>query len=163
MGSLSIPATTPRWFWRWWKESESNPKTTSTPAGGRSKRRFITGQTFAGLLRLLRTPKQGCEMKLSVLMSVYAKEYPAFFRVSLESLAAQTLPADEIVIVEDGPLGEELKAVIEVYKSCLPIVSLRLPVNVGLGAALREGLNVCQGEYVARMDSDDICVPERFF
>jgi len=102
-------------------------------------------------------------MKLSVLMSVYARESPAFFRQSLDSIAAQTLPADEVVIVEDGPLGEELKAVIASYKSCLPIVSLRLPANVGLGAALREGLNVCRGEYVARMDSDDICVPERFW
>ena len=96
-------------------------------------------------------------------MSVYARESPAFFRQSLDSIAGQTLAADEIVIVEDGPLGEELKAVIAAYKSCLPIVSLRLPANVGLGAALREGLNVCRGEYVARMDSDDICVPERFW
>jgi glycosyltransferase involved in cell wall biosynthesis len=96
-------------------------------------------------------------------MSVYTKESPAFFRQSLDSIAAQTLPADEIVIVEDGPMGEELKMVIAAYKSCLPIVSLRLPAHVGLGASLREGLNVCRGEYVARMDSDDICVPERFW
>jgi glycosyltransferase involved in cell wall biosynthesis len=95
-------------------------------------------------------------------MSVYAKESPAFFRQSLDSLAAQTLPADEVVIVEDGPLGEDLQSVIADYKSRLPIVSLRLPVNVGLGAALREGLNVCRGECVARMDSDDVCLPERF-
>jgi glycosyltransferase involved in cell wall biosynthesis len=101
-------------------------------------------------------------MKLSVLMSVYRKESPDFFRQSLDSLAAQTLPANEFLIVEDGPLGKELQAVIADYKSRLPIVSLSLPVNVGLGAALREGLNVCGGEFVARMDSDDICVLERF-
>jgi len=95
-------------------------------------------------------------------MSVYGKETPAFLRQSFDSLVAQTLPADEVVIVEDGQLGEELESVIADYKSRLPIESLRLPDNVGLGVALREGLNVCRGEYVARMDSDDICVPERF-
>ncbi len=94
-------------------------------------------------------------MKLSVLMSVYCKESPFFLRQSLDSLVAQSLPADEVVIVEDGPLGEELEAAIDSYRSLLPIVSLRLPVNGGLGAALREGLQVCRGEFVARMDSDD--------
>ncbi|MGB6744181.1 MAG: glycosyltransferase, partial [Terracidiphilus sp.] len=44
----------------------------------------------------------------------------------------------------------------------LPIVSLRLLAHAGLGLALREGLNACRGELVARMDADDICAPERF-
>jgi glycosyltransferase involved in cell wall biosynthesis len=101
-------------------------------------------------------------MKLSVLMSVYYKESPAFLCQCLDSLVAQTLQADEVVIVEDGPLGEALEAAIASYQACLPIVSLRLPVNVGLGGALRAGLPVCWGEYVARMDSDDICMPCRF-
>jgi glycosyltransferase involved in cell wall biosynthesis len=101
-------------------------------------------------------------MKLSVLMSVYDKESPAYLCQSLNSLAIQTLPADEVVIVEDGPLGEPLAATIDAYRNILPIISLALPVHAGLGAALRVGLYACQGEYVARMDSDDICVPNRF-
>jgi glycosyltransferase involved in cell wall biosynthesis len=101
-------------------------------------------------------------MKLSVLMSVYHKESPANLRQSLDSLSAQTLAADEVVIVEDGPLGEPLLAVLDEYRKILPVVSLPLPVQSGLGAALRAGLYLCQAEYVARMDSDDICVPERF-
>jgi O104-antigen biosynthesis beta-1,3-galactosyltransferase len=101
-------------------------------------------------------------MKLSVLMSVYWKESPAFLCQCLDSLVAQTLQADEVVIVEDGPLGDALEAAIASYQVCLPIVSLSLPVNVGLGEALRYGLQVCRGEYVARMDSDDICMPSRF-
>jgi glycosyltransferase involved in cell wall biosynthesis len=101
-------------------------------------------------------------MKLSVLMSVYDKETPDHLRLSLDSLARQTLPADEVVIVEDGPLGEPLDAVISAYRKILPIVILSLPVHAGLGAALRVGLYMCQGEYVARMDTDDISVPERF-
>jgi glycosyltransferase involved in cell wall biosynthesis len=101
-------------------------------------------------------------MKLSVLMTVYFKESPVFLRQCLASLVAQTLPADEVVIVEDGPLGAELEATIAAFKKKLPIVSLRLLVNVGQGEASRAGLNECRGEYVARMDSDDICVPDRF-
>jgi O104-antigen biosynthesis beta-1,3-galactosyltransferase len=101
-------------------------------------------------------------MKLSVLLSVYARESPAFLRESLESLAAQSLPADEVVLVEDGPLGNPLRQTIEEFRARLRIVSLRLPAQAGLGMALREGLSICQGEYVARMDSDDICVTHRF-
>jgi len=101
-------------------------------------------------------------LRLSVLMSVYGKEQASNLCQCLDSLANQTLPAQEVVIVEDGPLGEPLLATIQAYRRLLPIVSLRLPINVGLGAALRAGLFACRGEYVARMDSDDICVPERF-
>jgi glycosyltransferase involved in cell wall biosynthesis len=101
-------------------------------------------------------------MKLSVLMPVYDKETPANLCQCLDSLAIQTLPADEVVIVEDGPLGEELNGTIAAYRKVLPIASLALPIHIGLGAALRAGVYGCRGEYVARMDSDDICVPERF-
>jgi O104-antigen biosynthesis beta-1,3-galactosyltransferase len=101
-------------------------------------------------------------MRLSVLMPVYEKEAPDCLRQSLASLAAQSSPADEVVLVEDGPLGEPLKAAIEGFREVLPIVSLRLPRQQGLSAALRAGLRVCRGELVSRMDSDDISVPWRF-
>lgn len=101
-------------------------------------------------------------MKLSVLMAVYGKESPVFLRQCLDSLVAQTLPADEVVVVKDGPLGDSLEDVLAGYKLRLPIVLLYLPENVGLGEALRAGLTLCRGQYVARMDSDDICVPDRF-
>jgi glycosyltransferase involved in cell wall biosynthesis len=104
----------------------------------------------------------GKEIKLSVLMAVHREESPACLRQCLDSLAAQTLPADEVVIVEDGPLGEPLEAAIAGYRKILPIVSLPLQSSVGLGEALRAGLYMCRGEYVARMDSGDISVPERF-
>ena len=101
-------------------------------------------------------------MKLSVLMSVYSKESAEFLSQSLDSLAAQTLQADEIVVVEDGPLGTKLRDVLSDARKRLPIVEVRLPAHVGLGPALREGLDACGGELVARMDADDICAPNRF-
>jgi glycosyltransferase involved in cell wall biosynthesis len=101
-------------------------------------------------------------MNLSVLMSVYEKETPDCLRQSLESLAAQSLAAGEVVLVEDGPLGKPLYAVIDHFRAILPIVSVPLPEHAGLGAALRVGLERCRGEYIARMDSDDISMPQRF-
>lgn len=78
-------------------------------------------------------------------------------------MLAQTLPADEIVIVEDGPLTTELQRIIEKYKVDYPqiINIVKLPVNVGLGLALNEGLKVCRNELIARMDSDDVSLPTR--
>ncbi|HVZ82157.1 MAG TPA: glycosyltransferase [Terracidiphilus sp.] len=100
-------------------------------------------------------------MKLSVLMSVYAKETPGFLRESLKSLAIQTRPADEVVLVEDGLLSDVLYAVLAEFREVLPIVPLRLSANVGLGEALRQGLDICRGEFVARMDTDDVSLSRR--
>jgi glycosyltransferase involved in cell wall biosynthesis len=101
-------------------------------------------------------------MKLSVLMSVYKNERAAHLKQSLESLALQARPAHEVVLVEDGPLGARLSDTIAEYRRVLPIVTLALPVQGGLGQALCAGLSQCTGELVARMDSDDVCVPRRF-
>jgi glycosyltransferase involved in cell wall biosynthesis len=99
---------------------------------------------------------------LSVLMSVYNNEKPEFLAQSLDSLKLQTYQAEEIVIVEDGPLGRSLSDVIIRYALELPIVSVKLPNNVGLGAALARGICACHGDLIARADSDDICLPDRF-
>lgn len=96
----------------------------------------------------------------SVLIAVYDKEQPSYLRQSLDSIFNQELPPDEVVLVEDGPLNEELKAVIHEYGKKLKIVKLK--ENKGLGLALRKGLDHCSYDIVARMDSDDIAKPKRF-
>jgi len=96
-------------------------------------------------------------------MSLYAKERPLFLRQSLDSVFNQTLKADEVVLVEDGPLTSELYSVVEEYSSKYPQLKIvPLPVNGGLGQALNEGLKHCSYEIVARMDTDDIAKPNRF-
>ena len=50
--------------------------------------------------------------KISVLMSVYKKENPEYLRASLESVLVQTRTADEILMIEDGPLTQELYQVV---------------------------------------------------
>ena len=101
-------------------------------------------------------------MSLSVLMSVYKAEQPAYLRIALESLLAQTVPATEVVLVEDGPLPDPLHEIIAQYRDVLNIRSVRLAQNVGLARALNAGLEHCSHELVARMDTDDISLPERF-
>lgn len=101
-------------------------------------------------------------MKFSVLMSIYAREKPEYLQIALKSLADQTLPADEVVLVEDGPLPDTLHAVIEQWRAALNIRSVRLPENVGLARALNAGLAQCSHELVARMDGDDVSLPDRF-
>ena len=102
-------------------------------------------------------------MDFSVLISIYKKESPVYFREALNSVFAQTLQPAEIVLVKDGPLTPELDAVIEEYSTRYPIFKIVTnETNLGLGLALAKGLSACSYEYVARMDTDDLIAPTRF-
>lgn len=102
-------------------------------------------------------------MQFSVLMSLYAKERPEYLRESLDSVFAQSLPPDEVVLVEDGPLTPELYAVLDEYgKAHEELKRVPLEHNGGLGKALNEGLKHCSYDLIARMDTDDIAKPDRF-
>lgn len=103
-------------------------------------------------------------MKFSVLMTVYKSDNPDYFKISLTSVMKQTVMPDEVVLVKDGPVPEIIQTVIDEIDKQYPgiIRQLQLEKNVGLGLALNEGLKICKYELVARMDSDDICLPERF-
>lgn len=99
----------------------------------------------------------------SVCMSIYKKDSPAFVKMSIDSILSQTLLPKEIVLVIDGPIGIDLQGLITQYESehgnMFNIISLSQ--NKGLGNALRVALENAQCEYVARMDSDDIAIPNR--
>lgn len=99
----------------------------------------------------------------SFLMPVYYKENAGNFKTAIESMLAQTAKPSEIVIVCDGPLTEELDAVLDEYSAKLGemLNIVRLPKNVGVGAASNAGLKACRNELIARMDSDDISEPDR--
>lgn len=102
--------------------------------------------------------------KFSVLISVYHKENPLYFRECLESLMNQTVLPNEIVLIKDGPLTENLENVLNEYvanyTNLFKIIAL--PINKGLGNALSIGILECSFELIARMDADDICVLNRF-
>lgn len=101
--------------------------------------------------------------KYSVLMSVYFKENPNWLEYSIESMMNQTVKPDEFVLVEDGPLTEELDSVVEKYAEKYPKIFnvVKIKKNGGLGPALKLGVENCRNEYIARMDSDDYSVPNR--
>lgn len=104
-------------------------------------------------------------MTISVLMSVYKSEQPVYLDCALKSVwDDQTLKPIQIVLVEDGPLGIELWAVIEKWKNKLGDI-LTLLVNernIGLTKSLNKGISAINGELIARMDSDDISEATRF-
>ncbi len=99
----------------------------------------------------------------SVLMSVYAKESSENLRSCLDGIIGQTVPPEEICIVKDGLLTREIEKVLSEYDSAnaglFSFVSY--PENRGLWHALRIGLPLCRNELVMRMDTDDLCVPDR--
>ena len=76
---------------------------------------------------------------------------------------SQTVPPFEVLLVCDGPLGDGLNEVINHFEAVYPeqFRVIRLEENGGLGNALRIGLDSCQCEIVARMDSDDISLNDR--
>lgn len=102
--------------------------------------------------------------KFSVLMSLYIKEKPEYFDECMKSILANTVLPSEIIIVLDGPISDELKNVLNGYIEENPKLYKIVPLetNQGLGLALKEGIVNCSNEIIARMDTDDICVKDRF-
>lgn len=98
------------------------------------------------------------QKKYSVLMSLYKKENPEYLRLAIDSMLNQTVAPDEIVLVEDGPLTDELYAVLDEYPM---LHRVKNETNLGLGLALNVGLRECRNELVARMDTDDCSKPDR--
>lgn len=104
-------------------------------------------------------------MNFSVLMTTYDGEQPDFLEASLKSvLKEQTVAPNQFVIVVDGPVSEQLNAILVKYKTEYPhIVELVYsPVNQGQSKASAIGFEHIKNELFARMDSDDICVKNRF-
>lgn len=101
--------------------------------------------------------------KVSVLMSVYRNEKASYLYKAIQSMLTQTVMPAEIVIVADGPLIPSLKKVLHDYQCKYPdIFSIYyLAQNHGLAYALAYGLQRCKYNLVARMDTDDIAVPQR--
>lgn len=97
-------------------------------------------------------------------MSVYRNDRPEFFDRALKSITEeQTIKPDEIVLVVDGPVPSGTEEVIAAYSEMYPVFKvIRLEKNGGLGNALRLAVEQASNELIARMDSDDISLPDRF-
>ncbi len=97
-------------------------------------------------------------------MSVYRNDRPEWVREAVESVSIrQTVQPAEVLIVVDGPVGDELANELRVLQKEIPTIRIEwCKENRGLGVALQYGTERVSHELVARMDSDDIAVPNRF-
>lgn len=93
---------------------------------------------------------------VTMLMSVY--NGARFLREAVDSILAQTMPDFEFLIVDDGSI-DETSAILSSYTD--PRIRVVRQENQGLAAALNRGLHLAHTELVARMDADDIALPER--
>tara|TARA_Y100000768_G_scaffold340633_1_gene284629 strand:- start:1467 stop:2474 length:1008 start_codon:yes stop_codon:yes gene_type:complete len=98
------------------------------------------------------------EPKISVLMPVYNGDQ--FLDKSIKSVLEQTYNNFEYIIINDGSTDDSLK-IIESYEDSR-IKIINFSKNMGITAALNDGLKVAKGDYIARQDQDDISHPERF-
>lgn len=101
------------------------------------------------------------DISCSVVMAVYYKDRAEWLKQAIESLLNQSVVSDDIVIVADGPLTPQLDATLQTYENARKISLIRLQKNEGLGNALNVGIKHAKNELIARMDSDDISLPNR--
>ena len=104
------------------------------------------------------------QSRYSVLMSIYIKTTREELKKSVDSMLAQTIPPEEFILVCDGQIKDEVKKLIEEYIEKNPGVFtvLRNRENRGLAYALNCGIEVARNEIIARMDSDDISLCDRY-
>jgi len=97
---------------------------------------------------------------ISVLMSVY-NTAAQYLRAAVESILAQTVSDFEFIIIDDGS-ADGSPQVLREYAARDRRVRLTVRPNKGLTRTLNEGLAQARGEFVARMDCDDVALPDRF-
>ncbi|MDH4460405.1 MAG: glycosyltransferase [Flectobacillus sp.] len=100
--------------------------------------------------------------EISVLMSVY-NEPIEWLRQSVDSILNQTFKDFEFIIIIDKPDATEIIFLLEEYKiKDERILLVKNEVNIGLTKSLNIGLKLAKGNYIARMDADDIALSHRF-
>lgn len=98
---------------------------------------------------------------VSVVMAIY-NEPVEWMRQAIDSILYQSFKDFEFIIINDNPIRVENKEILDEYsaKDSRVIVVLN-EENIGLTKSLNKGLAIASGEYIARMDADDIAMPER--
>jgi glycosyltransferase involved in cell wall biosynthesis len=89
-------------------------------------------------------------------------EPPAYITQSIQSILNQTLNDFELLLIDDSTNLETVSTIDSLVQSDARIKLIRASQRLGFVPALNMGLRQAKGEYIARMDGDDISVPERF-
>lgn len=99
---------------------------------------------------------------VSIIMSAYKKDNPIHLKKAILSIITQTLTDIEVIIIGDGELSLEQLSVLEEYiKADERVKVYRNEQNMGLGYSMNRAISLSRGKYIARMDADDISLPER--
>jgi glycosyltransferase involved in cell wall biosynthesis len=96
---------------------------------------------------------------ISVVVPVYNAS--RYLRAAIGSVLAQTCRDFELIAVDDGS-KDDSKAILESLAAADPRLRIVSRPNTGIVGALNDGLAAAQGEFVARMDADDLALPARF-
>ena len=96
---------------------------------------------------------------VSVVMTVFNTQ--AYVGEAVESVLAQTFSDFELIIIDDGSTDRST-AMLNEYAKRDQRIRLTSRANTGIVAAANEGIGLARGRYLARMDSDDVCLPHRF-
>ena len=95
---------------------------------------------------------------VSVIMPVY--NGASFLKEAIESILKQSIENFELIIINDGST-DGAESIVNSYLSDKLIVFINRSVNKRLVYTLNEGLEKARGKYIARMDADDTCLPDR--
>ena len=98
-------------------------------------------------------------MKLSVLMTNFNEE--RYINESMESILENTIDNFELIIVDDGSTDTSLDIIERWQQIDSRIKLIRNLSNLGVAKSKNLGLAYCSGEFIAMMDADDICMPNR--
>ena len=94
---------------------------------------------------------------VSVILPVYNGE--KYLRACIDSVLAQTYSNFELIILNDGS-GDGSAQIIQAY-SDQRVVYVSNETNMGLIGTLNKAIVLAKGKYIARMDADDVCLPQR--
>ena len=97
------------------------------------------------------------EPRITVLMPVYNGE--AFLREAISSVLCQTFKDFELLVINDGSKDRSVAVIESVHDPRIKVIHNE--VNKGLIYSLNKGFDLARGEYIARMDCDDISLPTR--
>jgi len=100
--------------------------------------------------------------EFTVLIAVYYKDDPRLLRNSFKSIYENSCKPTKVILVQDGPIGEELSQVISTFKNRDDFFIVSIPVNKGLSNALNTGIQYVTTPYIIRADADDYNLPFRF-
>nr|WP_303776157.1 glycosyltransferase [Bacteroides intestinalis] len=104
------------------------------------------------------------DYKVAVLLPVYKKDNPTYLSIAIDSILGQTYSNICLFIGVDGYINKELEMCLLKYEALEKVCITRFLENRGLAVVLNDLITLCRREgfdYIARMDADDIALPDR--